>query len=125
MPWFTDVREKILDPAYNDWWFLQFDPSKKPYHVPECTNFTSSSGTDVKCSKFYHDQKQTPHFNQTDQCMDECDCGKGLPCGEYLWDHRNVSLQKWLTDVFIMGPSENGGENSTGSISEYYYIEKQ
>ena len=27
-----------------------------------------------------------------------CDCGPGLPCGEYLWDHRNQSLRQWLVD---------------------------
>ena len=80
--------------------------------MPQCTNYTNSSGTFTKCSTFYHDQEQTPHH--PDQCQADCDCGEGLPCGEYLWDHRNVSLQKWLTDVHIMGPSANGGENSTG-----------
>ena len=109
LPWFSDVREKLLDPAYNQWWFLKFDPSKKPYHVPECTNYTNSSGTDTRCSEFYHDQDQTPHHPQ--QCQEECDCGDGLPCGEYVWNHRNESLQKWLTEVHIMGSNDS---NSTG-----------
>ena len=60
LPWFTDVREKLLDPEYNKYWFLSFDPAKKPYHVPPCTNYTNSSGTFPKCSTFYHDQKKTP-----------------------------------------------------------------
>ena len=24
-----------------------------------------------------------------------CDCG-AVPCGTYLWDHRNASLRAWL-----------------------------
>eukprot|EP00666_Eupelagonemidae_sp_cell4sb_P015195 gene15195-18755_t len=33
----------------------------------------------------------------------DCDCGDGLPCGEYLWDHRNESLREWLVNEFILG----------------------
>ena len=37
-------------------------------------------------------------------CADgDCDCGPGLPCGEYLWDHRNQSLRTWLLDEFVGG----------------------
>ena len=31
----------------------------------------------------------------------QCDCGAGLPCGEYLWDHRNDSLRNFLIHEFI------------------------
>ena len=113
LPWFSDVREKLLDPNYNQYWFLKFKNGiNGSYSVPPCTSYKNSSYHDNKCSEFYHDEwHRTP--DQT-QCKNECDCGKGLPCGEYIWDHRNTTLQKWLTDVFIMGPSENNGENSMG-----------
>lgn len=26
--------------------------------------------------------------NDYNRCVGDCDCGPGLPCGEYLWDHR-------------------------------------
>ena len=68
LPWFTDIREKLLDPNYNKYWFLKFKPNG-PYHQPPCTN--NSYGT--KCSMFYHDQLQTPHHPE--QCTGECDCG--------------------------------------------------
>ncbi len=48
----------------------------------------------------------------------ECDCGEGLPCGEYLWDHRNQSLREWLINEFVLG-------NATGlgnpAIDGYYF----
>ena len=45
------------------------------WHVPPCT-----SGL---CSNLYHSQDQV----QLDSCNGTCDCS-GVPCGEYLWDHR-------------------------------------
>ena len=41
---------------------------------------------------YYHDQGQTPEVSGGDgQCptVGGCNCGRDLPCGEYLWDHRN------------------------------------
>ena len=38
LPWFTTVREKLVDPAYAGW-FLRFNPrntTTTPYHVPNC-----------------------------------------------------------------------------------------
>ena len=100
LPWFSDVREKLLDPLYNESWFLPFKPNIS-YHVSSCTNFSNNSYSDKKCSTLYHDQwHRTPEYPS--QCINECDCGTNLPCGEYLWDHRNISLQQWLTNIFIM-----------------------
>jgi hypothetical protein len=111
LPWFSSVREKMLDPAFADW-FLPFDPNLTKYHTPNCS--TDASGT--KCSKFYHDLGQTPKPNQTQHnntvrlCRTGvCDCGEGLPCGEYLWNHRNSSLRKWLVDEFVMNNRTGAG----------------
>lgn len=95
LPWYTDVREKISDPRYAGW-FLRFRGSlQDDYQVPPCT-----AG---KCSELYHDQLQTPvHCDAPG-----CDCG-AVPCGEYLWDHRNSSLSDWLVDEFAMGPTGVG-----------------
>ena len=115
LPWFTDIREKLVDPAYSDW-FLKFKP-EPPYNMPPCTNTTINGKTDSKCSMLYHDQDQTPHHPS--QCHQECDCGKGLPCGEYLYDHRNASLRKWLTDTFILASANNTGLNNP-NIDGFY-----
>ena len=39
----------------------------------------------------------------------ECDCGEGLPCGEYLFDHRNQSLREWLIHDFVLGNASGLG----------------
>jgi hypothetical protein len=35
-------------------------------------------------------------------------------CGEYLYDHRNESLRRWLVDSFVMGPMGIGSELVSG-----------
>jgi hypothetical protein len=59
LPWYTSVREKLLDPQYSGF-FLKFNQSKSapPPHVPKCAE--SLVGGPTKCSEFYHDQEQTP-----------------------------------------------------------------
>lgn len=111
LPWYTGVREKLSDPRYAGW-FLRFKEYKGPssnlsYHVPACTG--------AKCSGFYHDQDQTPEHPHGDgSCVDDCDCGDGIPCGEYLFDHRNASLRKWLLQDFIGGPEGIQNPNVDG-----------
>ena len=58
LPWFSTVREKILDPAYAGW-FTRFS-GKDDYHVPECAAENKS-----KCSMFYHGTDT--HFTQQQQ----------------------------------------------------------
>ena len=45
LPWYSQVRDKMLDPAYSGW-FLRFKDGAKGtgYHVPPCTG--------NKCSDF-------------------------------------------------------------------------
>jgi len=79
LPWFSTVREKLEDPKY--WGF--FLHLKNPSGNTATTNL-------------YHDFGQTPSG----------DCGNGVECGEYLFDHRNASLREWLiNDVLV---SQNG-----------------
>jgi hypothetical protein len=114
LPWYTEVREKMLDPAYAGW-FLRFReggsaaPSVYNYSVPPCTG--------AKCSAFYHDQQQTPEHGAPGQCVGVCDCGEGLPCGEYLWDHRNASLRTWMIDEFLLGAKYGLGN---ANVDGYY-----
>lgn len=110
LPWYTDVRDKIINPAYSDW-FLKFKDgvTGTDYHVPACTG-KGTSDDPKKCSSFYHDQDQTPEHPHGDgSCTDACDCGEELPCGEYLWDHRNTSLRDWLIDEYVMGKANGVG----------------
>jgi hypothetical protein len=111
LPWYTEVREKLDDPAYAGW-FLKFKDygtvNTTSYYVPPCTG--------NKCSQFYHDQEQTPgHPHGDGNCRDECDCGT-MPCGEYLWDHRNQSLRDWLIDSFVFGSTTGVGNVNVDGV---------
>ena len=75
-------------------WFLQFDPKLKGhYHTADCDhNFEPP-----KCSRYYHDQTNTPQMDVPHNvtpfgphakgpprgypCIEPCDCGV-QPCGE-------------------------------------------
>ena len=103
-PWYTDVREKLMDPATSHW-FLHFDPSVKNYTVPKC----DTSFNPPRCSDLYHDQVQTPHYPTGDgACSAPCDCGAGVPCGRYLWDTRNKDLVDWLVNEHLTGKNSVG-----------------
>lgn len=116
LPWFSAVRQKLADPAYSGW-FLQVDPTVEP-HMPPCDHDYSPP----RCSKLYHDQLETPQHSAppppswppASQCNRPCDCGEGVPCGEYLFDHRNASLRKWLVDEYIGGSEGIGNPDVSG-----------
>lgn len=61
LPWYSTVREKLLDPAYSGW-FLKYKPGGSlphgKYYMDPCTN--STVGAAAMCSGFYHDREQTP-----------------------------------------------------------------
>ena len=111
LPWFEQVREKLLDPAYRGW-FLPWRP--------ELRNGTTPGG------ELYHDHEQTPgwpqpgggqpadgvcHNHTTPPWGRGCDCGEGVPCGEYVFDHRNASLSEWLAGEY-MNSSAFGLQNA-------------
>ena len=104
LPWYTSVREKLEDARYAGF-FLAFNGSAPgAYHVPDCAPEDAA-----KCSALYHDQEQTPQHPHGDgSCTLPCDCGC-VPCGEYLWDHRNQSLRQWLVDEFVLGSAHGLG----------------
>eukprot|EP01052_Picozoa_sp_SAG31_P030716 SAG31_NODE_3175_length_4586_cov_4.176064_4_plen_122_part_00 len=49
-----------------------------------------------------------------------CDCGHGVACGEYLWDHRNgSSLTDWFIEDYIGGETYGlGNPNVDGCKSD-------
>jgi len=57
---------------------------------------------------------QTPEYPHGDgSCPGPCDCGT-VPCGEYLWDHRNDTLTAWMVNDFVLGPTGLGNANVSG-----------
>ncbi len=96
LPWLTSVRKRLQDPAY--WgWFMPLkgcNPSPGVYTCgPNATN------------NLYHDFEQTPRG----------DCGEGVECGEYVFNHRNASLlTDFLLKEYFFGPTAAGNANVSG-----------
>ena len=113
LPWFPSVAAKLRDPAYSGW-FLPFKDATSKTSAPRCDS--PSPPQKQLCSILYHDQLQTPHYPPVDVRNDGncsspgCDCG-GVPCGEYLFNHRNASLREWIVNEFVLGPTAIGNEN--------------
>lgn len=116
LPWFEEVRELLEDPAYWGWFLWKKETLR-----------TTNDATGM----LYHDFEQTPGHaessnnnipdgyckNNTDLPWDGryCDCGVGVECGEYLFDHRNESLRAWLTATYMAGERFGlGNENVDG-----------
>ena len=116
---FAEVREKLDDPAYSGWFVKYNDyPSggyskNHTYFAGPCTYPNGHEGPPLqanasgKCSPYYHEQTQVPQHHtklsgpphyDNGVCIDECDCGK-LPCGNYVFDHRNDSFSKWYVSA--------------------------
>eukprot|EP01119_Soliformovum_irregulare_P015421 TRINITY_DN433_c0_g1_i3.p1 TRINITY_DN433_c0_g1~~TRINITY_DN433_c0_g1_i3.p1 ORF type:complete len:443 (-),score=85.63 TRINITY_DN433_c0_g1_i3:44-1180(-) len=122
LPWYSSVRKILENPAYEGF-FLKFKEGKKTYHVPPCT---TQNGV-TKCSKFYHDQEQTPQVpskenpNPDGACDKYCDCGS-VPCGEYLFDHRNGSmLTEWLLNEYVLSPTALGSPYIDGLFIDDFW----
>jgi len=120
LPWYTSVRLTLNDPAYARW-FLTFDPKISSYHVPTCDN----NYTPPLCSKYYHDQSQTPEYpnGDGDCAAPACDVGN-VPVGEYIWDPRswNVSVNgktfgDWFINDYLF--DETGGANP--KVSGFFF----
>lgn len=101
-------------------------PMMKCY--PEPLHDSGVKGYGSICSPLYHSQDQTPeHMTGRKECIKDCDCN-GVPCGEYIWDHRNASLREWLVNEHVMGASSGGTDgmanpNVTGFYFDDYWSE--
>uniref|UniRef100_A0A7S3FFR1 Uncharacterized protein n=1 Tax=Haptolina ericina TaxID=156174 RepID=A0A7S3FFR1_9EUKA len=93
---FVQVREKLEDPQYAGW-FLRFGGNESA--LPRC----DPAG---HCSDLFHTPSQRPGG----------DCGK-VPCGWYVFDHRNASLREWLIEEYMLGPRFGLGN---ASVSGFY-----
>lgn len=130
LPWYTEVRELLQNQSY--WgWFIPYEGCKTDNGDYICKN--NETGAIDASSNLYHDQQQTPgwtgggnggpdgicHNDTTGNTGKGCDCGANVSCGEYLWNHRNSSLQQWFVDVYIGGSIYGlGNENVDG-----YYLD--
>lgn len=103
-PWYTSVRLTLEDPAYADW-FLKFKP-QGPWYSSKCDN----NYDPPICSDYYHNQEQSPGFPHGDgDCAPpNCDCGKGVPCGFYIWNHSSTTVvhgqtfQDWFINTYML-----------------------
>lgn len=111
---FGSVREKLDDPNYADWFvrFVRYSgpASNASYVSPPCDWHYNATYT-PKCSGHYHDQMDCPHAHgggpaypvggPPSTCKEMCDCGKS-PCGEYTFNFRNESLQRWFINGYMI-----------------------
>jgi hypothetical protein len=102
-PWYTSVRKTLEDPLYADW-YIKFKP-QGPYYSKKCDD----NYDPPICSDLYHNQEQSPEYPHGDgDCpAPNCDCGKGVPCGFYIWNHssttvvHNQTFLQWFRDSYI------------------------
>lgn len=101
-PWYTSVRKTLEDPAYADW-YVKFKP-KGPWFSDKCDAVNTSD-----CSELYHCQEQSPAYPHGDgDCgAPDCDCGDGVPCGFYVWNHSSTTVVhgqtflEWFKDDYV------------------------
>ena len=98
LPWMTSVREKLENKQHWGWFMAKKGCNPSPGVYTCGTNATTN---------LYHDFEQTPHG----------DCGKGIECGEYVFDHRNETLRDWLIHTMFLGNATGGGNPS---VSGFY-----
>lgn len=131
-------QAKLEDPRFSGYFlsFAKTAPFKNgSYHVTKCG---AEKNTTI-CSDFYHDLVDTPlpgpprsspgvtppiDGDGTDYrvCNGDCDCGS-VPCAEFVFDHRNATLTKWLIEEYIGGPTGTGSPHVDGVfIGEYTIV---
>lgn len=101
-PWYTSVRKTLEDPAYEDW-YIKFKP-EGPWYSDKCDKVNKTD-----CSDLYHCQEQSPGYPTGDgNCgAPNCDCGNGVPCGFYIWNHSSTTVVhgqtflEWFRDSYV------------------------
>eukprot|EP00927_Polykrikos_kofoidii_P062742 TRINITY_DN57545_c0_g1_i1.p1 TRINITY_DN57545_c0_g1~~TRINITY_DN57545_c0_g1_i1.p1 ORF type:complete len:469 (+),score=24.52 TRINITY_DN57545_c0_g1_i1:64-1470(+) len=102
-PWYTTVRKLLEDPKYHPW-FMSFK-NEGPWFSKKCDSYK----TDV-CSNLYHSQEQSPGYphGDGDCALPGCDCGKGVPCGFYVFNHSSTvevngqTFQDWFVHDYML-----------------------
>jgi hypothetical protein len=89
LPWHTTVRTRLEDPAFWGWFMPKAGCSPSP-GVYVCKD---ADGNVSATANLYHDSEQTP----------KGDCGVGVQCGEYVFNHRNDTI---LSDFFLLNAED-------------------
>ena len=99
---FVQLREKLEDPAYSGW-FVHFNASTNNETLtPRCEVNPRLNKT--LCTDLFHTRLAWTENGH--------DCGDVIPCGDYVFDHRNQSLRQWIVDEFMMGSRYGMGNRS-------------
>lgn len=95
---FKQIREKLEDPLYAGW-FIPFgvNSSTSRCEVNPRLNRTL-------CSDLFH--------TKLGWTEDGHDCGNIIPCGDYVFDHRNESLRDWIVNEWMMGEMGMGNRSA-------------
>ena len=109
---FVQFREKLEDPAYAGWWLKFDDATNDEKLTPRC-GFNSRLNRTL-CSDLFHSPLRWTH--------DGNDCGDVIPCGDYVFDHRNASLRTWLVEEHMLGPMglAHPSVDGFGCIDDWY-----
>jgi hypothetical protein len=102
LPWHTTVRTLLEDKSQ---WGL-FMPLKGC--MPSPGNYVCGPNA---TQNLYHDFEQTPQGY----------CGKGIQCGEYVFNHRNESLRAFLLGPYFFGPTGAGNP----AVQGFYVGERE
>ena len=140
LPWLTQVRELLQD-RHHWGFFIPFDGCRHAT-TGEYVCRNNVTGAIDATANLYHDQKQTPGWTNPGGgnggpdgvCRGDtrgnnssgptesgrCDCGRGVSCGEYLFDHRNGSmLTRWFTETYVGGDQYGLGNPSVDGCEHY------
>ena len=95
------LREKIEDPQYAGW-FIHFGAGNDEKKTPRC-EFNPRLNKQL-CTDLFHTKLAWTENGH--------DCGDHIPCGDYVFDHRNASLREWIVNDFMMGDALGMGNRS-------------
>eukprot|EP00039_Didymoeca_costata_P026535 m.16103 g.16103 ORF g.16103 m.16103 type:complete len:461 (+) comp5584_c0_seq2:76-1458(+) len=104
---FVELREKLEDPSYSDWW-IPFGPNST---MPRCELNPRLNKT--LCSDYFHTKLGWTENGH--------DCGDVLPCGDYVFNHRNQSLRKWIVETHMLGKMGIGHPAVDGFLIDDWY----
>lgn len=116
LPWMSEVRARMASTPSG---FLRFLPPPAPTRSARCDYAFSPP----RCSVLYRDVGQTPLPFPTPKskydglCDGPCDCGAGIPCGEFLFNLSDAALREWYANEYVLGPQSMG----SGVVDGFFF----
>ena len=107
---FVELRAKLEDPQYAGW-FVHFGAHNNESLTPRCA-YNPRVGHQL-CTDLFH--------TSLAWTADGHDCGDVIPCGDYVFDHRNASLRKWLIATHMLGPRGLGHPSVDGFLLDDWW----